>query len=1028
MQKQPDTLNPIRQINSGARIPAVRLVKGNPKSAALMSKLVVDYRSPTQQDIMQRQGAGINTSGLRVVAQEGMRNVNDNETVHQLLADTELASQILTSVILSPKDMMGVDVGYKSELTHWTIPHEVNSAMTNAVRTYFEEVYKIKPRLPVILDQVLFKRGSYPVAVLPENAIDDLIHGNGSVTTESLKSFVRDNGRIESLGILGPTDEEKKATDGQYGSGIGLALEHLLTHQPNKNWSDSIAIKFENKDNRPEIFETKITVTDNLNVLKVPQLSHKLRQQKTRKVVTGRNTWLSAESIAQRINNDANPPMPAMTASSMVHKVFHKPDLSQTIVKEVKTQDKLKRRSVGMPLEIHFPSESVIPVHVPNQPANQIGFFVLLDPEGNPINRGQGINHYRELGQSLQNNSFASSMIQRAGLALSDNADLLTRGQGGVTMGRMYGQMLERDLMQRLKNGLPGGNVTIAGNDEVYRLMLARSLSNQQTQILYIPADYMTYVAFEYHTNGTGKSLLDNTKIIDSMQAMLLVGTVMGALKNSVGRTHVDLELDESTPDPWKAIETMMGEIQRVNGNGFPLGTVDPLDIKDGLIRSQFEFGFTGHPRLPNMKVDFTERNSNYQPPDSKIMEDLRKRRLMAFYLTPEQVDAASGADYATSVANNSTLLSKRAMVLQQEFTPQISAHLRKHAINSADLVDQLVEIINGSYKDIVKEFKDDEAIELFSGTKVTKQELESDPLTKAQFIRELIEDFIGGFSMTLPEPDTTKLDNLNDLYRKQSELVEEALKAWVSEDMMDATIVGEEVAGAVRIAAAQIKAYLLREWQIKHGLLPELAKLTARDEEGEVELDLPEIQASHNEAIMGIITALVTANKKAKEASAKAFDKAGINASDSGYGGGGDDYGSGGSADGGSDPMGGGAGDDLMGGMSMDFGLDGGNDSMDMGMGDPPAESGEPLPEGGTDAQPADTPEDEEKEQENGEANQGEDDEPSSGMTNNEAKEAADAKRAEEEEAKAKEAEEAEKAAAAEAEEKAKSEEEKKD
>jgi len=888
-----DRLRTSDTLNSGQRVPAMRLVKDNPKSAALVSKLVVDHRAPTQQKVLEPTGAGINASGLRAIANEGMQSVNDSETVRQLLSDTDLAAQILVSVILSPQDMMGVEVGYQSNLTHWNVPHEVNTTMTNSVRDYLEEVYKIKPRLPTIVEDILFRRGSYPVAVLPENAIDDMIHNNGSeLSNESLNEFRKNldnSGNIKSLSILGPLDaqmpQRSPAAPGGYKAGLGLALEHLITAREDATWNTNISVEWfkddEHEANRkdPQMFDTHISVTDNINLLKFPQFSTKLREVKMKKTL-GKSTALSTESMIRRIDATANSPIGSSGNITGTH--FHRQNQSQTIVKEIKGQDKLKRRSIGPPLEIHFPSESVIPVHVPNQPSKQIGFFVLLDAEGNPINRGQGVNHFRELGQSLTNSSFASSMIQRAGSAMNDNSSVLSRSSGGATMGRMYGQMLERDLYQRLKNGSVGGNVSLAGSEEVYFLMLTRSLANQQTQVLYIPAEYMTYIALEYNTSGTGKSLLDNTKIIDSMQANLLVGTVMGALRNSVGRTHVDLKLDPDMPDPWKSIEVAMGEIIRVNGDGFPLGTINPLDIKDGLIRSQFEFGFSGHPKLPDMSVEFTEKNTNYNPPDQKLIDDLRKRRLMAFYLTPEMVDAASGADFATSVANNSTLLSKRAMGIQQELTPQLSAHVRKHISNCGDLIDELIEVIAGNYDDIIAEFDDKDAIEMFDGTKVTKDELKTDRVVKAQFIKELVEDFIGGFELTLPEPTTTKMENLTDLYSKQSSFIEEGIKAWISPDMLDASMVGEELANHNQVIAAQLKAMFLRDWQVKNGMLPELTQFTSRDEHGELEFDLAGITSQHTATMMDVMLEMLTSNKAAKEKAKKALEDAGVEESDS--------------------------------------------------------------------------------------------------------------------------------------------------
>ena len=950
-----DRLRTVDTLNSGQRVPAMRLVKDNPKSAALVSKLVVDHRAPVQQKILEPTGAGINAAGLRAIANEGMQSVNDSETVRQLLSDTDLAAQILVSVILSPQDMMGVEVGYKSDLTHWSVPHEVNTTMTNSVRSYLEEVYKIKPRLPTIVEDILFRRGSYPVAVLPENAIDDMIHNNGSeLSTESMQEFRKNldhAGNIKSLSILGPLDAQMTqrgpTAPGGYKGGLGLALEHLITAREDVTWNTNISVEWfkddahelERKD--PQLFDTHISVTDNINLLKFPQFSAKLREVKTRSII-GKNSALSTESMIRRVDASANSPVG--TSGGITGSHFHRQNQSQTVVKEIKTQDKLKRRSIGPPLEIHFPSEAVIPVHVPNQPAKQIGFFVLLDAEGNPINRGQGVNHFRELGQSLTNSSFASSMIQRAGSAMNDNSSVLSRSSGGATMGRMYGQMLERDLYQRLKNGLVGGNVSLAGSEDVYLLMLTRSLANQQTQVLYIPAEYMTYIALEYNTSGTGKSLLDNTKIIDSMQANLLVGTVMGALRNSVGRTHVDLKLDPDMPDPWKAIEVAMGEIIRVNGDGFPLGTINPLDIKDGLIRSQFEFGFSGHPKLPDMSVEFTEKNTNYNPPDQKLIDDLRKRRLMAFYLTPEMVDAASGADFATSVANNSTLLSKRAMVIQQELTPQLSAHVRKHVMNCGDLIDELVEIVTGHYDDIISDFDDKDDIEMFDGTKVTKEDLKNDRIIKAQFIKELIEDFIGGFTLTLPEPTTTKMENLTDLYNKQSAFVEEGIKAWISSDMLDASMVGEELANHNQVITAQFKAMFLRDWQVKNGMLPELTQFTSRDENGKLEFDLAEITSTHTATMMDVMLEMLTANKAAKEKATKALAAAGVEDSSAP------------SSFGGDSSSGDASGDDTSGG----FGAD--DFSFDMSGAEEPAVDGapvdgEPVTDGGeTPADPAAT------------------------------------------------------------------------
>jgi hypothetical protein len=959
-QSQNTNVKLFEAVNSGQKVSAASLVRDNPKVVAMHSKLVKDQRAHYNGDMLKHDGSGLDWSGLRAISQDSMQNLHDHETVRQLMSETDLAIQILISVILSPKDMIGIETSYGSTPSHWhNLPLDTLGAMTGACRKYFEEVYKIKPRLPVILEDILSKRGSFPIAVLPENAIDDLIHNNGTVTTESIATMLNSDGNMRSLGMLGPATKPTSPTTNHT---VKLAVEHLLTRQPDTSWSNKVELTVEAWDqpqgdgkepikHAAQKIDTMVTVTDNINILKMPKMLEKLRHQRVKSVYS--QGALSVEGFNRRLSDKTK--FQQYNDAAVQNKLYSQTNIKRTVVREIKPQDQLQRKSIGEPLEIHFPSEAVFPVHVPNQPTKQIGFMVLLDPEGNPINRGQGTNHYRELSMNLYSNSFSSSMLNRAGLTLDDSDTQAQRWNSYQMVSRIYGQMLEKDIINRFRNGLMGEGISISASEEVYQLMLSRFLANQQTQVLYIPSEYMTYIAYDYHTNGTGRSLLDNTKIIDSMQAMLLIGNTYATLRNSIARTRVDIELDPDHPDPWKQVEQVVDGINRANSRGFPLGTTDPVDITTSLLASQFEFGISNNPRLPGMKIEFTEKNSNYQPPDQKMSEDLRKRRLMGLYLSPETVDAAYGAEFATSVANNNILLSKRAMVIQDIIIPQVNAHLRKHAVNCSDLVDELMEIVLNSYEDILKEFKDDEPIEFFNGETATKDELKGESHVKAAFIREIIEDFIGGFGLSLPKPDNTKLNNLKELYSQQSDLIEEVLKSYISSDMLDPSIVGEEVANHVGVVFQQLKAYLLRQWQVRHGFVNELADLFNQDEEGEQITDISAITADHNKMMMQIITSMVTANKKQKEKNAKDLEKAGVDESsvtvsaDSGGGGGyGGDSGGGFGGDGGS-----GGGDDFGLGDLGDLG--GGDGDGGTGDGDAGGDNADNATPEGTDAAPTD-------------------------------------------------------------------------
>lgn len=933
--------------SSGRRYPATNLVRENPKAAAVISKLVADPRNKNFKPDGDRNIAPPNVAQFRQTAMQTAQNISDAETVNQVLPDTDLAAQILVSSILSPKDMMAVSLNYASADGKWKLPHELSTALIDVVRTHFEQDYKIKPLLPKMLRDILFRTGSYALAVIPENAVDEIINSTGSVKMESFSDLLRSDGNLHSMGLLGPRDEEKANSAAVHRNTPGLVLESLIKYEIPKETSGKVKMAYEAENSQKVVLDPYINVTDNFNLLKIPDLSQRMREERTRQILSGDNAF-SLESLIERydtqpgtiINNRPNDPT-KMGDRQLVSRVYKAPRNRHQTVVTIKTQDKLARRSVGSPLVMHLPSEAVIPVHVPNRPDHQIGYFILIDQEGNPISKNDSADYYKELNQRMQaGDSFASSMLERSKQLLSDSFNVNSRTTMDYSA-MIYGQMLEDDLNQRLRNGLVGGNAVIAKNQEVYRLMMARSLSQQHTQLLYIPAEFMTYIAFRYHSNGIGKSLLEDGRILNSMRTMLLVANVMTSLRNSIGRTHVNLKLDPDSPDPMKNIEQMIGEIMRVNSNSFPLGSNNPTDIVESMQRAAFEFSFSGHPGIPDMEVEFSEKNSNYAQPDTALEELLRKRAIMMYGLTPEMVDAAAGSDFATSVNANTILLSKRVLTYQQDFVPQLSDHMRKYMIASADIMEELVKLIEGSYVEILKGITEKEKIKLDSGQAITKDQLQENKLYKAVIIKEVLEEFISNFNVSLPEPDVTKIDNENESYEKYEKLLDSALNAWISEDMFTSGELGAATEH-IRAVRSQMKAYFLREWQIRNGVIPELAKITSKGPDGNAEINFQKAQVDHVESLLEAIQGLFKGIKSTKEKTDKILEDAGLSANGGGGFGGTGDFGhdTGGDGAGGFGDTGGfGGGDDF--GGSGDVGSASGDDDLGFGQTDSNADAG---------------------------------------------------------------------------------------
>jgi hypothetical protein len=825
--------------NSGKRFPVLSLVRDDPQLAATLSKLIPSSEPARYSEAGNREPVAPNAQMFKNTSEHIAQNVSDARTVLQILPDMELAAQILVSSIISPKDMMTTELTYT--LADGLISPDVSAAMITLIKAYFETDYKIKPLLPKMLRDMLFETGSYPIAVIPENSIDELINGSHRITFEGLSDTLNKDGSIKPLGLLGPAIKNQPSIVRSSG---GFSMEALDNFTPDKGIDCKVTL--ESIFTKP--VDTFLTVTDNHNLLKIPQINQKIREQRIKGVIGSK----AMESIA------TTPSKHKLNDREMTSLVYKERQFNYKPISVLKTQEQLNRRTVGNPLVLHLPSESVIPVYVPGCVEEQVGFFVLIDADGNPVSKAADADYYQQLSSRLNSNgSFPSAMLTQVKSQMNGFNSNNVEHMNYAT--RAYGDMVEQDLLARLRNGVYGNGVALANNTEIYRLMFARALAKQHTQLLFIPVELMTYFAFKHTAEGIGQSLLEDMKILNSLRSMLLFANVMASLKNSIGRTEVKIKLDDSDPNPQKTIEATIHEITRSRQQYFPLGMNSPTDLTDWLQRSGFEFTFEGHPGLPDVSVDFGEKASNYNKPDTELEESLRKRAIMATGLSPETVDATFQAEFATSIVTNNILLAKRVIQMQEQFTPQLANHLRKCVMNSEQLVDGLRKILVDNFDKLGMELKPD-------GTKVeaTKDQSEGE---KKNIVNGFLNEFIMNFEVTLPLPNSVTLETQMAAMETYTKALDASLEAWISEKFFT-TDTGGQVANQVATIKEVLKAYYLRKWMTENGVMPELNSLTTVGEDGAPAVDVYKVQEAHIEGLTKALSRFMVAVAPVKEAS----------------------------------------------------------------------------------------------------------------------------------------------------------------
>lgn len=723
-------------------------------------------------------------------------NVMDNENIIQLLPEMELAIQILVSSILSPNNMMTCELNYVCDADDLG---DLRAGLVDIMKNFFTDTYKINSILPTILEDVLFKKGSYPISVIPETAIDEVINGRQKPSLEAIQKEFDGQNRPVSYGILGNSDAVAKSF---YGFGL-----------------ESIGTTFDSYDPTTRVGTGSINITDNINVLKFPLVHDRLLQSRLQnaynrrdialeqrpsesrpRVLTPDNTALERDVLSQRRHTGYMPVVP------------------------VRTLDDISRPTLGHPLVLQLPAESVIPVHVPSEPRHHIGYFIALDRHGNPIRANASADYYADMAYNSEAFKEMSTQLlaqtRRNTEGRRDNNQMLL----DETVA-MYAEVVERDIRARLSNGIYGDNVEVSKPTEIYRTMLARACSNMQTQLLFVPSNLMTYIAFDYNYYGCGKSLLESTKVLSSIRAMMLFANTYAAIKNSTNHVNVTIDLDPKDPDPTKAVEIMTHTFARARQSAYPIGASNPLDIINYLQAAGIHFNVQGHPMYPQTKMSVEDRQTSRAEINTELDESLKKRHLAAIGLAPESVDLSMNVDFAQSIVNSNVLLAKRALNYQKMLTKDISDFIGKFTTNSQYLMDALRTYVESNRK-------------LLDGTR--GETLETDVIVRY---------FLAKFRATLPEPDMTKLENQKTAFELYTETLELILPAFVSSEMFDSSIFGE-LSGSIDTMITIIKSYYQRRWLQNNDVLPELFEITETDKHGNPIMDMLKLHETHMDSV----------------------------------------------------------------------------------------------------------------------------------------------------------------------------------
>lgn len=884
---------------------------------------------------------------LAHVANTTIGNIRDARNLFQVLPDMDYARQILISATISPGDLTDTKVLYSIKDT--SMDSNLSGPLLRKVQEFFDNSYRIRPLLHPMLNDVLFETGSYPVLIMPESSIDRIINSEnyGGVSMESalgvldghLNEETDGNGNYVPWGILGNSSTAAATKVDSY---TGVSFENLSFGADRKLGLYNGAVEFkdmkvsleqllvdveENKEARTKLTEAStkmvklveskgstMVVSDNLTILKRPMVVDAKRKLAVRRIYGGKlHQRASLESRAQAGDKDA-----ARNLAAVERSMYQKRRYQHVPVQPLLTHAQTGTETYGHPLVMHLPSESVIPIHVPGNPSEHVGYYVMLDIDGNPINIASQTSYYDDIRSQMNNvDSYASQIIQQARRGFD--------GTGGMQneiideLGRVYSDTVERDLLARLRSGALSGNYELGKTENINRMMFSRHMKGQKTVMLFVPPEMMTYIAFDYNEFGVGKSVLEDGKILGSIRASIMLANTLATLNNAVGGKTVEIELDPEDEDPVSTVEFMLSEHAKVNSQGFSkiIGSTHPLGLADQIQNHGVNVVVSGNTRYPETKFNVNQRDGQNKPVDAEFEETMRRRHIQMFGLSPEIMEGINQTDFATTVVQNNLMLLKRVIQSQEKFEPFLTDFVRRYVLNSGIFLTEMRQLISDNKQYLPEHITTDPAL----GEDINLQ------------VDAFLYEFIEALTVGLPAPEVGDIKKSMESFDSYSEALDKVIDAYLNEEMFaaDSSIGMEELIPNIK---AVVKAEFQRRWLRHNNVMPELDVFnTVTEEEGSPVFDLLETTAEHLDGLNNTIAEYVKKVVKAAKRRAKVLEKLTTEKSDL-------EEAKNAATSGGDDGMGGGDGtdptlDDGTGGDGLDDGTGGdGLDGLDDGTG----------------------------------------------------------------------------------------------
>lgn len=753
---------------------------------------------------------------------ESVSVVQDAERLNAIAPEITAAKQIIISSIISPNDLQDADpiLGI-DDLPG--IPDQVKDSIVKYLEEYFIKKQYLGKRIKKWSEEALFRSGAAATITLPEATLTRLIGNvspkNIAIGKENLHSYLNENNykKILNSNVYGKiktgyeslsTDKEKKE---YIDKTVKASMEEIISYISQDETANIHLERLKDKSYKSpikalEAITAKIVTTfEEGDIIKLTDNPEVLRFGKAVRDYEKRNMKKSLHDLWKE----------DVKRQPSIDGTDQNKESDTTPILDLGDYTSIYDVQESLAYNLEIPTESIIPICIPGSKSEKLGYFVLLDSLGKPIDAKNYLNANDGCTISSRISNSYSAMFGNkptsGGIQTPNYSNGIQFGselnpeEAAIT--RIFDYILDQQLRQRLK-GVGYREVEFSRYETIAKCMFYRMLEKKQTTILFVPEMLMTYVAFDYRNNGCGKSLLEDLYFVLSIRVALLVSNTMAMMKNAIAKRDITVTFDEKETNPDQILDMVRSTV--IEKGQLNLST-DPVDVSKSILAQNITVKGINQPHASGFNIDSTYTNDNMPTVDEALMDKLSSWTGTMLGVPNSALNQLDEAEYSRSVATNNILFSQKNRERQDTICKFSAEWIRTNIRWSPELQKGIMHLLHGNIRPRDKEKTEGT---VYDGAKDIHSKVIK---TNKAMLKAIIDNIYVELPASNIAPDKTSVEVLNDY----TSAIGNVIDALYPQEMIDTS--DESVSTSFSIIKAFAKSIATKNFIAKMGLSEDL-------------------------------------------------------------------------------------------------------------------------------------------------------------------------------------------------------------